>query len=71
MIYQTTPAGPPGGGQAHPAGKNRSLVWMADFSSYADFEARCLKAELAARIVGAPWLEDVGSFGGKSRFHEF
>eukprot|EP00438_Fugacium_kawagutii_P031079 Skav204621 [mRNA] locus=scaffold1712:222516:225149:- [translate_table: standard] len=27
------------GGQSHPAGKNRSLVWMADFSSYADFQA--------------------------------
>ena len=27
------------GGQSHPAGKNRSLVWMADFRSRADFEA--------------------------------
>ncbi|CAL1167570.1 unnamed protein product [Cladocopium goreaui] len=27
------------GGQSHPAGKNRGLVWMADFRSRADFEA--------------------------------
>eukprot|EP00913_Durusdinium_trenchii_P025303 g23754.t1 len=27
------------GGQSHPSGKNRSLVWLTDFSSWADFEA--------------------------------
>lgn len=26
------------GGQSHPSGRNRSLVWMADFNSISDFE---------------------------------
>ncbi|CAJ1443641.1 unnamed protein product, partial [Effrenium voratum] len=46
------------GGQQHPAGKNRSLVWLADFKTAADYEAFAQHAEHQALLANFSQLID-------------
>jgi len=49
------------GGQSHPSGRNRSLVWMADFNSISDFEAFDHDEQYLALMISFQSIIEPGS----------